>query len=128
MKALTWLCLCSILILRSHAQGTLQPITFDGPPIVPPGYDIGYTNYEEAGVRFTPALEIAGRWRFVRSGGGRDAFPQNGSACILNGFTCSLRGVMVDGSSFGLYSVDLAEFSTLYPYPQEVPFFGYKAD
>jgi hypothetical protein len=35
---------------------------------------------------------------------------------------------MVGGNSFGLYSVDLAEFSSLYPYPQEVPFFGYKAD
>src|SRR4051794_23301367 len=116
MKALPWLCLYLGLVLQSHAQGTLQPITFDGPPIVPPGYDIGYTNYEEAGVRFTPALRIAGNWAFVRSGGRRDAFPQNGTAWIPNGFTYSLRGVMVDGSNFAPCSVDLAEFSTLYSY------------
>jgi hypothetical protein len=29
---------------------------------------------------------------------------------------------------FGLYSVDLAEFSDYYPYPHTVQFFGYRAD
>src|SRR4051812_33943780 len=115
MKALTWLCLCLSLVLPGHAQGTLQPITFDGPPFIPTGWDVVCTNYQEGGMRFTPAIEIAGGWRFGRAGGGRYDFPQNGSMYVLDGFMNSLRGVMVDGSNFGLYSVDLAEFSTLYP-------------
>lgn len=56
------------------------------------------------------------------------AFPENGSTYILNGFGDSFSGTSTANSLFGLYSVDLAEFSTLYKSPWAVEFIGYKAD
>jgi len=64
----------------------------------------------------------------VRVGGGRQAFPENGSAYLIAGLGCSLAASAWSGQRFGLVSVDLAEFSTLYQTPLAVPFVGYRPD
>src|SRR3990172_419367 len=103
----------ALLILLSseaqgYAQGTLRPITFDGPPFIPPGDDIGVTYYYEDSMSFTP---IDPGDLFGRAGGGRAGFPDNGTAYILQGFGDSLAGYRTDFPTprpFGLYSVDVA--------------------
>ena len=113
---------------RSNAQGYLRTITFDGPPHVPPGTDIGVGYYYEDSMTFTP-IQTGGQ--FGRMGGGRDAFPQNGTAYLILAFGDTLAGYRTQlptPSHFGLSSVDLAEFSTLYNFPATIQFFGYRAD
>ena len=110
----------------THAQGTFnRTIRFEGPPVVPPGTGIAITNYYEDSMTFTP---IDYGEQFSRSGGGVSFFPENGSAYILQSAIYSLSGSRGQVSRFGLYSVDLAEFSTLYPFPAVVQFVGYRSD
>jgi hypothetical protein len=114
------------LAAPANAQGTLRAVTFDGPPAVPSGTGVAVTNYVENGMRFTP---INAGEQFSRAGGGRDGFPENGSAYLLQFFSYSLAGSRSSSAvHFGLYSVDLSEFSTLYNYPWTVQFVGYLAD
>jgi len=117
--------LCLLLATNfAQAQGTFRTVTFDGFPVIPPGSDVGVTNYSESGMRFTP-IDVGEQ--FVRSGGGREGFPQNGTGYILNGFFTSLSGSR-GSTHFGLSSVDLAEFSTLYSFPRTIQFIGYRPD
>jgi hypothetical protein len=125
MKTLAWLSILMASVLLGHAQGSLRSITFEGPPTVRPDWIIGATWYEEGEMWFMPARPSDA---FSRAGGQADGFPQNGSAYLIFGLGDSLRGVMANGESFGLFSVDLAEFSTLYQFPQAVPFIGYRVD
>jgi hypothetical protein len=75
---------------------------------------------------FTPIN--AGEY-FVRSGGGREEFPQDGTGYILNGYFTSLAGSPSPSTAhFGLWSVDLAEFSIIYNVSWPVQFIGYHAD
>ena len=110
--------LCALIVgltsMQSQGQGRFnETIRFEGPPVVQPGTDIGITNYYEDSMTFTPMNPGD---QFGRMGGGRAGFPENGSAfLILAGFD-SLSGSRGSVSRFGLYSVDLAEFSTLYPF------------
>jgi hypothetical protein len=64
----------------------------------------------------------------TRAGGGRQAFPENGSAYLIAGLGDSLAASAWSGERFGLVSVDLAEFSILYQTPLTVPFIGYRPD
>lgn len=106
-------------------QGTLQ-ITFDGPPVQPPGTAALVQLYEESGMWFVP---IPGSDGFVRRGSSpREGWPDNGTAYLQASLGDSLQFGMDDGSEFGLLSVDLAEFSTLYQEPLTVQFVGYKSD
>lgn len=118
---------CAMFVsLCSHAQGTFQwTVTFDGWPKVLPGSNIGFTYYYEAGIEFRP---IGQGGIFTRAGGGVSVYPENGTAYILSGFGDSLSGVGLFSPRFGLVSVDLAEFSTVYPFPRAVEFVGFKPD
>ena len=133
MKRALQLLLASVTIVLliavptgGHAQGRFnRTITFDGHPIIPPGSDIGVTYYYEDSMTFTP---LNPGDQFVRAGGGREAFPDNGTAYVLQGAFDSLAGSRGGVSRFGLYSVDLAEFSTLYAFPRNVRIIGYRPD
>ncbi len=110
----------------THAQGHfLRPIRFNGPPVIPVGTDIGVTYYYEDSMTFRP---ISAGDQFGRMGGGRTAFPENGTAFLILGAFDSLSGSRGGISRFGLYSVDLSEFSTLYGFPKTVQFVGYRLD
>jgi len=105
------------------AQGT---VTFDGPPVQPPGTAYVVQSYHEAGLWFVPILGTDG---FVRRGSySRPFWPDNGSAYVEVGLGDSLVFGMLDGSDFSLMSVDLAEWSTDYPQSVRVHFVGYRRD
>jgi hypothetical protein len=55
-------------------------------------------------------------------------FPENDTAYLIAAFGDSLAVSSVSGERFGLVSVDLAEFSTLYAELRTVPFIGYRLD
>jgi len=107
---------------RSSAQGTLSVARFDGTPT---GTDTGVTSYYEAGMTFRPIPPAA---YFGRMGGGRVEFPENGSAYLILGAFDSLSGTCDGTVRFGLTSVDLSEFSIIYPVPRNVQFIGYRSD
>lgn len=116
-----------ILSKSGYAQGTIQwTVTFDGPPYIPPQHEYAITYYTEKGMVFTPI----GVGQFGRSGGAPDnpGFPRNGTAYLFGAFTDSLAVRSLSGAPFGLVSVDLAEFSTLYAFPEVVQFIGYWPD
>ena len=109
-----------------HAQGTFnRTITFDGPPVIPPGSGILVTYYYEDSMTFRP-LPLYGDDRFSREGGGWNSFRKTAplTYCRVHLTLWQATGNSVPPSHFGLFSVDLAEFSTLYPYPQTVQFIG----
>lgn len=114
---------------QGQAQGTLlRTVTFDGPPTIPPGSGVLVTYYYEEGMSFAP---INSGDQLSRSGGGVSFFPENGTAYLLQAAGTSLAGYCAQlptPTQFGLYSVDLAEFSTLYNYPWTVEFIGYRPD
>jgi hypothetical protein len=104
------------------AQGT---VTFDGPPVQPRDSASITAYYSEGGMIFVPLAPATG---FVRNGGGGVIWPENGTAYVQ---TLSDEAITFDslrGVPFGLMSVDLAEYSTLFPYPWTVRFVGYRAD
>ena len=119
--------LASATLLSAAANGLAQgTVTFDGPPVQPPGTARVVQGYFEAGLWFVP---IPGTDGFVRRG--RDPvswWPDNGTAYVQAFLGDSLRFGMLDGSDFNLVSVDLAEWSTAYPEPVRVHFVGYKRD
>jgi len=114
---------------QANAQGAFpRTITFDGPPVIQPGWIVGVTYYYEDSMSFAP---INDGDQFGRSGGDVPFFPENGTAYIQQALGDSLTGYRAQlptPSQFGLYSVDLAEFSTLYNYPWTVEFIGYRPD
>lgn len=119
-----WVLFC--FLAQCQGQGTLQ-ITFDGPPVQPPGTAKIVQEYDEAGMSFTP---IPGSlYGFVRVGinpvGGR---PDNGTAYLQAGLGSTLRFSFTNGTYFDLVSVDLAEYSTLFQEPLMVHFVGYRHD
>jgi len=110
-----------------RAQGTFRfTVTFDGEPPIAPGDALFIRYYYEEGMEFTPI----GDGQFIRSGGQPhlSAFPRNGTAYLVAAFGNSLSVTSAFGARFGAVSVDLAEFSTLYPVPLTVQFVGYKPD
>jgi len=108
------------------AQGTLKPITFDrGGPEVPPGTAIAMTYYYEDTMNFRP---INSGGSFIRAGGGISIYPENNTEYVLQGAGNSLAGSRDFSRRFGLYSVQLAEFSTFHQFPHVVQFIGYRTD
>jgi hypothetical protein len=126
MKTSTALLLftCFCVVADADGQGTLQ-ITFDGPPLQPPGSDYFVTNYYESGLVFQP---LPGSYGFGRVFPGYPADPQDGTAYLRAALGDSLMFSFANGSLFGLASVDLAEYSTGQQYPITVQFIGYYAD
>jgi len=112
------------VVVHCLAQETLH-ITFDGPPLVPRGDDVGCLQYSEQGALFTP---IALGQQFGRTGGGLPGNPENGTAYLSAALGDSLAFSFLDGSTFGVVSVDLAEYSTLFQQPLAVRFVGYRFD
>lgn len=112
----------SLALLDSvFGQGTLH-ITFDGPPPQPPGTQVGRDSYSEGGMLFNPI-----GYQLTRNGGGISGYPENGTA-YLQGLGTGLTFSFTDGSVFSLNAVDLAEYSTVFPYPFTVHFVGYRHD
>jgi hypothetical protein len=116
---------CSMALCM--AQGTLAPIyvTFEGPPIQPPGTAVIVQEYNEAGMLFTSS-NLPG---FVRVGSSPvPARPGNGTSYLQapGGGTFQFR--FADGSLFSLDSVDLAEYSTVVPNAVTMRFVGYYPD
>jgi len=111
------------------AQGTFRfTARFDGNPYVHPDWIVGITEYYESGMRFRaigpltpPQLSRAG------GGGSPDWWPYNGTAYLLSGFRELLAVNSDSGRRFGVVSVDLSEFSTLYQTPTTIQFVGYLA-
>jgi hypothetical protein len=99
-------------------------ITFDRSPVIPQGWAVGVTNYNENGMKFTP---INPGGSFSRTGGGIAYFPENSTAYVLVDRFGTFSGSL-GGARFGLVSVDLAEFSTLYAIPAVIQFVGYRFD
>lgn len=120
--------ICALLLGRpdASAQGTLR-ITFDGEPLIPSGAGYLVQSYGESGVWFAP---IPGTDGFGRRGANPSAafWPDNGTAYVLAGLGDSLMFGLDDRSEFALVSVDLAEWSTDYPFPETVQFVGYRRD
>jgi hypothetical protein len=118
---------CALLLsLRATtAQGTFT-VTFNGPPVQPPGTQSEVGSYDESGVWFLP---IPGSlFSFVRNGGGIVGYPENRTAYLQAGFGSTLMFGMEDGSSFDPVSVDLAEYSVVVRAPVTVHFVGYHRD
>lgn len=113
-------------LVRGEAQGTLQwTVTFDGPPPIASSNEVAINYYYEQGIEFRPI----GNGQFGRSGGAAaDGFPRNGTAYLFGAFGYSLAATSLGGQRFGVGSVDLAEFSTLYQTPLTVKFVGYRPD
>jgi len=115
--------LCSLY--SGTSQGTFT-VTFDGPPVQPPGTSYLIQSYSEAGVKFTP---IPGTDGFIRSGSNQPpGWLEDGTAYLQASFGDSLRFAMVGGSSFDPVSVDLAEYSDIWRDPETVHFVGYRQD
>jgi hypothetical protein len=89
-------------MLACFGQGT---ITFDGPPIIPPGSDIGVTNYYEAGMLFRPIGDQPGV-QFGRVGSGDPRDPDNGTAYLRAAIGDSLQFSFTNGAAFDLVGVD----------------------
>jgi hypothetical protein len=125
---LVGLCALLLSLWAASAQGTFQrlTVTFDGPPLQPPGSTYNTQSYREAGVWFAP---VPGTDGFGRRGSNPPSgWPDNGTAYVLAGLGDSLMFGLDDGSDFGMVSADLAEWSTAYPEAVTVPFVGYRRD
>ena len=83
--------------------------------------------YEEGGVVFTPLNTNPGA-AFIRFGGGVGPAPENGTAYLQASLGQSLKFSFTDGSLFDLNSIDIAEYSTLFPSSLTVHFVCYKQD
>jgi hypothetical protein len=114
--------LCSLF--SGTSQGTFT-VTFDGPPLRPPGTQDLVQQYYDSGVWFLP---IPGTDGFVRNGGGITGYPDDGTAYVQSIQGGSPMFGLADGSSFDPVSVDLAEYSAVVRDPETVHFVGYRAD
>jgi hypothetical protein len=123
MKLFTFIGMLSLASARGFGQGTLE-ITFDGPPPQPSGTAYGDTSYSESGMLFTPIDPTTGG-QFILNGGGTSLFPDDGTPYIQSGGNGLMFGFS-DASSFGLASVDLAAYSTVFP-DFSVDFVGFLA-
>ena len=121
---LTYGLFCSLSVCRG--QGTFF-ITFDGNPIQQPATAALVQQYYEEIVWFRPVGIEPGNG-FVRSGGGNSFSPENSTAYLQAGLGSSLMFSLLDGRTFDLISVDIAEYSTLFPNPLTVHFIGYRSD
>jgi hypothetical protein len=112
---------------QCHGQGTLVPITFDGPPEF--GRVQNFYTYSESGMLFAAILDERGYGGFGRINRWRvEGYPYNGTAYIQTCCNYPVEITSTSGLPFGLVSVDVAEAASYWPYPATVPFIGYRAD
>jgi hypothetical protein len=122
-----WLFTVLLCVEYSSGQGIVQ-ITFDGAPVQPPGTAYIVTNYFESGMLFASLPMAVG---FGRVGATPVSFrPDDGSAYLQQTLapTAALMFSFTNGSLFSLFSVDLAEYSTVVPNAVTVEFVGYHPD
>jgi hypothetical protein len=119
-----------VTILPVAASEMRLVITFDGPPAQPVGTDYAVRQYQESGLVFKPLgpLDAVPPFRMGRCGGGISFFPENGSAYLQPGLGEPVEIFTTDQSSFDFLTVDLAEYSTVFPIPITIMFFGFKAN
>jgi hypothetical protein len=105
-------------------------ITFDGPPLIPPGSAALIPQYFESDIWFRPLgpVDTNPPYRLGRRGGGSANFPENGTAYLNAGLGNSLVLSYLDDSPFDLWSVELAEYSTVVPNAVTVQIIGYRYD
>jgi hypothetical protein len=103
---------------------------FDGSPVQPTGTQFAINKYEESGFMFKPLGEIATRppYDLARNGGGNGGSPEDSSAYLQLLYGDSLELYGESGEHFRAISVDLAEYSTVYPIPATIGFRGIKAN
>jgi len=103
---------------------------FDGSPTLPIGTAAAINKYEESGFMFKPLGEIATRppYNLARNGGGNGGSPEDSSAYLQLLYGDSLEVYGENGEHFRAISVDLAEYSTVYPTPMTIGFRGIKAN
>jgi hypothetical protein len=124
-------CVLPLSPALTHAQGTLHwTVTFDDSPYIARGDNTGIAQYIEQDMWFRAIGPIPSTPPYFlgRAGGGVSFLPENGTAYLLAAFSGSLAVSAQSGQRFGVVSVDLAEFSTLYNFPRTVPFIGYRSD
>ena len=121
-----WMLIC--MTLQCHAQCNLRfHITFDGPPLQPPGTAKFVKQYSESGMSFTPINPDS--QGFVRTGAATDPRdPDNGTAYLQAALGDSLEFSFLNRAVFDVVSVDLAEYSTVVPDAVTVHFVGYRQD
>jgi hypothetical protein len=122
-----WLC----SVAQGMAQGTSEPIriTFEGPPVQPPGTAYIVQQYYESGLSFTPIDPNAPWAGFGRCGAATDPRdPANGTAYLQALVAHTLKFSFTNGDVFNLNAVDLAEYSTVAPDAVTVHFVGYRSD
>jgi len=114
---------------QGFGQGTPIQITFDGPPLIAPGTAKFVQQYYESNMWFRPLGVVEPGNGFGRRGrplsDGPAYSPDNGTAYIQGAAGDSLVFSLLDGSTFNLLSVDLAEYSSVVPV-FAVPFVGYR--
>jgi hypothetical protein len=119
--------LCAVA--QSHGQGTFTYVGFEDYPELPPGSAVFVQQYYESGMWFRPLGTVGPGNGFVRTGSSpASECPDNGSAYLQASMGDSLVFSFVNNSVFNLVSVDLAEYSTVFPYPATVRFVGYRQD
>src|SRR4029077_7086143 len=93
-------------------------ITFDGPPYLPPNYQVDAHSYAESGMVFS------GDFSRMHTNTAAPGYPRDGSSYIQEGIAFSFnRG----GNLFGLGTVDLAAYSTVVT-NMEITFIGHRVD
>lgn len=122
MKTLSLVLILAVVspACEAFCQGTLL-CTFDGQAV---GTSVGVQSYAENGMIFT---SFPTNTFFSRHGGGVTTSPENGTA-FLRATTGGVSFRFANGSLFGLYSVQLAEYSTVVPNAVTVRFVGYRPD
>ncbi len=116
------------VLAQCYGQGTFTRITFDGPPLQPPGTAYNVQQYYESKMSFTPLPGTAGLGRVGRPTANTSDRPDNGTAFLDADITESLQFSAMNGSPFSLVSVDLAEYGTVFARPLAVQFVGYMPD
>jgi hypothetical protein len=109
-----------LLLFVASADAALV-LTFDPPTLKHGGYSL--TTYSESGVVFTGTLSGS----FAHTDTGLYGRPDDGSAHLdITRYYTQFK--FQNGSLFTLDRLDLAEYSTVYAYPQRATFHGYKPD
>jgi hypothetical protein len=108
-----------------YGQGTIA-ISFDGPPLQPPGTAYNIQSYFESGMSFSPLSGSVGFGRVWSDP--VPARPDNGTPYLQAAAGQSLMFDFGNDSPFELTSIDLAEYSTVVPDAVTVSFIGYHPD
>jgi hypothetical protein len=99
------------------APGATFRISCEGQPW---GTSYGVNEYVESGIQFT------GQPNLAHNGGGISNYPDNGTGYLQGAYR--LAFLDLQGRALTLKAVDLAEYSTVYAYPDTVTFVGTKVD